>query len=270
MEVPVPRPAPYIGITGFMEPQEVTTALALFHACDHPGSGLNGRQLMVGALASGKTLRGEKNKWPNRYPVIGDDNDPFEDLFVPDRRALNLIHFSTDDAETLPEQIAQLVALGGKYLDGFQLNMRWPDPLLLARSIPLGYRTVLQLGAAALAEEGNDPVRVAKRITAYVGGSNGVSDVLIDASGGKGIPLDLETVTAYVEAIAHHDARLMSLGIGIAGGLSASTLPQLKSLLKKHPFLSIDAEGKLRDANDDLDPARVTAYIHQASLVFPT
>ena len=55
------------------------------------------------------------------------------------------------------------------------------------------------------------------------------------------------------------------LGIGIAGGLSADTLPHIAGLLQEIPDLSIDAEGQLRDENDHLDVNKAVRYVLAAS-----
>lgn len=59
---------PYIGITGFMSRDEVEEVLTVF-----PENST--RKLMVGVLASEKTLHGPTNKWPNRYPDRSFDTD---------------------------------------------------------------------------------------------------------------------------------------------------------------------------------------------------
>ncbi len=206
---------------------------------------------MVGVLASSKTLKGIPNKYPNRYP----DPKTFSSIFQADRRALNLIHYATDDRSTLRGQVGKLVELGGPYLDGFQFNIPWPSPSAIHRP---GLRTILQIGSRALEECANDPQRVCDKLTYY---DPEVTDVLIDASGGRGIPINAETAASYVEAISE---RIPRLGIGIAGGLSAESLGIIAPLLKRFPQTSIDAEGCLRTAEDHLDIARMTSYLASA------
>jgi hypothetical protein len=174
---------------------------------------------------------------------------------------LNLIHYATDDATTLPQQLEQLIEFGGPFLDGFQLNMRWPIKDMFAQQLK-GMRVVLQIGAAAQKDVRHDPETLVIALDEY---DDAITDILIDGSGGKGVPMDVDAVSRYVDAVA---GRYPHLGIGVAGGLSASTLPQLKTLIARHPFVSIDAEGRLRDANDDLNPASTVAYVRQAVNLF--
>ena len=230
------RPRPYIGVTGFMSLWDVNEAIkALFG--DQPGQPTH--DLMVGVLASAKTLAGQANKWPNRYPLVGS----ISNLFPPDRRTLNLIHYATDNRDTLGEQLAQLVQLSGPWLDGFQLNVAWPDAKQL-RGVR-GKRIVLQLGKRALEAEGNDPSNVAHRLVQY---TEYITDVLIDASGGLGISIDATQALEYVRAIAklHPD-----LGINVAGGLSADTLELVRPIVTEFPWVGIDAEGRLRTAQPE-------------------
>ncbi|MBI2450547.1 MAG: hypothetical protein HYV47_03355 [Candidatus Nealsonbacteria bacterium] len=110
---------PYVGITGFMRRQEVSAVLEQ--------ANLRVRMLMVGVLVSSKTLSGRQNKWPNRYPKIKE----MADIFPEDPNALNLIHYNTDEPETLANQLLELTDRGGHNLRGFQLNIAWPFPIEL-------------------------------------------------------------------------------------------------------------------------------------------
>lgn len=215
----------YVGVTGFMSQASVKDALELVGNDTHA-------KLMVGVLASSKTLRGERNKYPERYPLVSE----IARIFVPDRRALNLIHYATDDQLTLREQLCHLMKLGGPWLDGFQLNVYWPDK----DAIPLDAKyVVLQLGPRALSDEG-DLERLARSVYSYVGY---IKAVLIDASGGRGVPIDPEKAEAYIKAI--RDFCGNTFDIGIAGGLNADNLDRVRDLVQRYD-LSIDAEGGLR------------------------
>lgn len=250
---------PYIGVTGFTNKAEVSAALDTFDSL--PDWGL--RMFMVGVLASSKTLAGKTNKWPNRYPHVYD----IATLFPPHRRTLNLIHYSTDDRQTLHDQLRQLMRFGGMNLDGFQLNICWPEPSSITmpvRAVPTEKRVVLQLGRGALEEMGNNPEAIAKRLDAYRGL---ITDVLVDASGGRGIPMDLEPTHSYVRAIS---TRHPHFRIGVAGGLSSQTIGQLKPLTRHNlfPRLSVDAEGRLRTAEDHLDVEAMKNYISAVHRLF--
>jgi hypothetical protein len=227
---------PYIGITGFMSRREVE---AVFRAMP-----VSDRLLMVGVLASLKaTLRGEQNKWPNRYPKAQD----IHKIFFRSSRLLNLIHYNTKEPETLVEQLDEMSTLGGPNLDGFQLNMAWPSVRALEQyKEDWGGELVLQVGGKAFEMVHHSPQELADKVSGY---DHVVDYVLLDPSGGYGVPFDLEKAKAYIEALK---TKNLSVKIGTAGGLSPTTLDPLRKLLATYPELSWDAEGRLRDKEDHL------------------
>ncbi|MCE2499977.1 MAG: hypothetical protein J4G13_03840 [Dehalococcoidia bacterium] len=110
-----------------------------------------------------------------------------------------------------------------------------------------------------MASVDGDPSLLAQRCAEYAGI---VTDVLVDASEGLGIPLDAGRTVRYLEAIA---ATAPDLGLVVAGGLSAANVADLLSpLLPKWASVSIDAEGRLRDEDDRLDLGAATDYLEAA------
>jgi hypothetical protein len=237
---------PYIGVTGFMAYEQVEQALqAIPEKSSH--------DLMIGVLASSKTLSGIANRWPGRYPHICD----IEHIFNDDPRALNLIHYSTDERVTLLEQLQQLTELGGPYLDGFQLNICWPEISILREYVSEHPEMfiVLQVGTRAMAKcQSFDDFH--KKIETYL---PFISAVLIDPSGGLGKYLDSIDCSSYLASIAD-----LPVGLGVAGGLGPYTLGLLDPIIMdiSEP-LSIDAEGQLRTPKpeDALDLDKVKGYL---------
>ncbi|MDP3953950.1 MAG: hypothetical protein Q8Q06_00855 [bacterium] len=76
--------SPYIGITGFMSGDEVSFVLESF-----PNN--SERKLMVGVLASGKTIKGIPNDFLNRYPKP----ENMGNIFKIDKRCLNFVHLNS-------------------------------------------------------------------------------------------------------------------------------------------------------------------------------
>jgi len=243
---------PYDGVTGFTEARQIAAAIEAREGLRN----VRGRLLMLGVLVSSETLGGLAGKFPRRYPKV----EEIARLLPPHRRTLNLLHYSTTDPDSLREQIKQLIQLGGPNLDGFQINMAWPEPSLIRTDGK--YRVVLQLGRHALSMCNNNPREVAIRLNQY---RSIVNDVLIDMSGGRGIPMDVEAVIAYAHAINdRHDW----LGIGVAGGLSAATLEQLRPLVTVFPFVNVDAEGCMRTVEDHLHYGKMTDYLSAVDGLF--
>lgn len=237
--------SPYIGVTGFTARSEIEAALAALPA-------ETSYRLMAGVLVSSKTLAGERNRWAHRYPPVSS----ISRIFSPNERSLNLIHYSTDSRDTLTDQIATLIELGGPNLDGFQFNISWPLPAAIEPTA--GRRVVLQLGRTALEQMDCNPLRTALRLEDY---RSIITDVLIDKSGGRGESVCLHDALEYVQAIRD---RHPWLGVGVAGGLSGSAAEALRALLEAEPPISIDAEGKLRTPDDRLDLSAVAAYVRLA------
>ena len=245
-------PLPYAGVSGLVSRTEVLAALSAFPAC--------GRQLMVGVLASEKTLAGQQNRWHRRYPRV----ENIAGIFADDPRCLNLMHFGADtppDGDTL----ARLFELAGPRCHGFQFNGAWPyNPEIrtlrrLFERAGREPRIVLQAGPHVL---GACPTSLdlVMRVSAYADAGI-ATDILIDASAGRGEPLHVDLAEFrrrdLLDAFPH-------LGVGVAGGLSAEMVmvPRVARLLQSGA--SCDAEGKLRDGADGggrLMQEKVAAYL---------
>ncbi len=227
------RPLPYIGITGLSSHTETRAVL----------DGINtppGRLTMIGVLNSQNKNEGKPPKFPARYPELS----AIKEIFTDDSDVLNLIHYATRDQATLAEQLSHLIRIGGANLHGLQLNMAWPKPSSLEAASRSLERIVLQIGYRAL-ETGGQPDQVSARLKEYQGF---ITDILFDMSGGKGIPLNPSLARPYLERIsADHPA----LGIGIAGGLSATTLHLAEPIIKDFQFISVDIEGRVREEGTD-------------------
>ena len=234
---------PYIGITGFMSGGEVRVMLNLMPKnCS--------RKLMVGALIDWRTLNGlTPNKWPNRYPAIKE----ISGIFTDHQAVLNLAHYHTRELTTLYWQLEDIIKSCGPNLHGLQLNIAWPDPMILKllRAKP-GIQIVLQVGDRAFEMIRHSPERLATKIAEEYDGL--IDRVLLDPSGGTGKEFDPAEIAEYLSALKK--TRLdfgLNFGLGVAGGLSSKNLRRVEPLLSEFPDLSIDAEGRLRNSDDQLD-----------------
>ena len=246
---------PYVGITGFTTPDEVAAVVAVLP--ETPS-----RLLMCGVLLSNALLSGQASDAPNRCPPP----EAIAGIFSDDPRCLNLVHYRPRPGVNLADALARASEVGGPDCHGVQINATrgepWPDPAALVkygqRSGPR--RIVLQAGREAMASVDGNAGALARRCTEYAGI---VTDVLVDASEGLGVPLDAARSAEYLAAIADSAP---DLGLVVAGGLCAENIDQLLSpLLPRWAGVGIDAEGRLRDVDDRLDVGAARAYLDAAT-----
>lgn len=240
------RPTPYIGISGIMSRDEIRQIFSAIGFNDQ-------RPTAFGVLISAKTIRGIPNKYPNRYP----SPERLRDVFVRwNARDLLVLHYSADDDRTLTEDIGLAIQAIGRAPDGVQLNIKnpygeqLPNPNKVA-AIASTYprmRIILQIVSSMFSSRAD----LWRYVREY---AFSATDVLFDGSRGNGVdyfakPRNVDSVRADLLELR---SSFPHLGLGIAGGLSAHTLPQVEELLQEIPDLSIDAEGRLRDENDHLN-----------------
>jgi len=257
---------PYIGITGPISIQETKDVCKEF---SNAGYSMKSQHVpMLGFLASNKTINNQviQNK---RYPSI---KSLPELLRATDSQVLTMIHYNSREIETLSNQIAQI--FDGIYENGLcraiQLNIVWPDIGQVSK-IKEQYsemQIVFQASNKAMLEK--TPNQIAKGVRSY---GDSLSYVLIDPSGGRGLPFNLESSVAIYSELKE---QCPDLTIGFAGGFTGENVePRLKELFQrtKDDNFCIDAEGGLRDkisskyGDDLLNLKKVREYI-QSSLIF--
>lgn len=248
------RTAPYIGITGFCSRDEVDAVLKAAPA--NPG-----RLLMCGVLLSNARLSGDASGAPNRCPRP----DAIAGIFSEDPRCLNLVHYRPQPGADVAVALTRANEVGGPNCHGVQINATrgapWPDPAALAsyRQSCRPSRIVFQAGREAMESVNHQPEVLARRCAEY---SGLVTDVLVDASEGLGLPLDAARSADYLDAIR---SAAPELDLVVAGGLHAGNISELLSpLLPEWAAVNIDAEGRLRDADDHLNTDTAIAYLRAA------
>lgn len=233
---------PYIGITGFASPEDVTTAEQCAALVPR------GWRFMAGVLVSAKTLRGEDSP-RRRYPPLPSAAGLVRHLAAV---AWPVVHFNT--RATGEDLARELRALGRGLPEarGLQLNVVRPDPAAVAafrREFP-GVEVVLQVNRASLDAASPNVSEIDDYVAAY----DGLAEhALLDLSGGAGVPLDLPLARDVVRGWMH------AARPGVAGGLDAASVRQLEGLA-----VSCDAESRVRTAHDSLDHGRALAYVRAA------
>lgn len=244
----------YIGITGFMNKNEVKSMLTLIPEKSEV-------MLMVGVLASSKTLNNQKStKYFGRYPRLKD----IKDIFINNENMLKLIHFNSksNNHQDYLDELYLITESVGKNFDGFQLNNKWPNHKIITeykRKYP-NKVFVLQVGGRAYKAVQCSPELMTEKVSTY---SNLVDYVLVDPSGGKGIAFNVEEIKKCLNSLNKINKPFR---VGVAGGLGPETVENLLNpLIKNYPGICIDAEGQLRNKVDDsLDIDKCKKYLELA------
>lgn len=239
---------PYVGITGFKYREQVEAVRTAV---------IGERRLMVGVLASQRTLMHRESKPDGRSPKA----ENIAAIFPPGRQTLNLVHYYTEDQITLADQLTAVRYFGGPNCHGVQLNIAWPD-----REVLLEYQRdfpetvmVLQLGGRRWALTDYEPSELADKVMNLYG--NIADVILLDPSGGLGKEMDVNMLLPYVECLE----RGFRHRLAVAGGLHADNLELIRPLCDQFPGLSFDAEGKLHSGPGQLDLDHCQRYLQVAS-----
>ena len=248
--------SPYVGVTGFASRKEIANFLGKIDLDKTE------RLIMLGVLMSDRTMQNSPSlHWPNRYPSM----DVVKNIFPYDRNLLNLIHFCPGGPESLLEKLVTLTE-SVENLNGFQLNMTWPDPSVLEKykKVYPDKIIVLQIGNSAFKQVLESPERLVEKVCVEYADS--IDYVLIDGSGGEGKELDPTFMKDCLEEFGGYYSKKFE--IVIAGGLGPDTIDLINPIVDYSPYVSIDAECKLRDSNDVLDIEKARTYVQKALEMF--
>lgn len=243
---------PYIGVTDFTSRSQVERAKAAIPA------NVN-RRLHVGAMTSYKVIRGIPTSKGWEYVWLNEQG--LRELFANDPEVYNVIHYADYDhtqENRAPTTVLDLVTAWdrcGPYVDAIQLDMVWPRKEMLEefRHCRPDAEIILQVGSKALDQAGRYALDI---LDEYYGLAH---YALLDAGMGTGTPFDPE---AFLQLIDNTDFPPFQLAV--AGGLGPDTYSNLQPLLDEYPELSCDAQSRLRQSHNSLDPldmGRVIAYI---------
>jgi hypothetical protein len=213
---------------------------------------------MVGVMASPKSLAG----MPTRYDGVWLKPQDFPTVFLDDSRAFNVPHWADYKDRTTPEHLKQLMAHCQGKAHAIQLDMPWPDPdLVLDFRDSFDIPIILQVGRKSLETLGVAMGLIKPMLERINGYGTHISGILLDMSGGEGRDMDASYLSHYVQAISEDRP---DLTIAVAGGLGPDSLKLVEPLLKQFPWLSRDAQSRLRASGLSTDPIdwdRATAYI---------
>lgn len=240
------RPREYIGVTGFKTKEEVREIKEFHKGAWHYIP-------MYGVISSNKRFADPSSEG-STSPSLKNLEGIFREMPA---HALSAVHYFTPNRENLASEVIQVLNPLYGICNGLQINMDWPElnqvEMIKQKFPELGI--ILQLPKEGMKGD------VIQKAQAYQGL---VSYVLVDPSAGEGKDFSSEHITLMGDL---YEA-LPTIGIGIAGGLSADNIEKryesVASVLEK-PF-SIDAQGKLRTKDKTfLDLEKVKKYVDGAS-----
>jgi hypothetical protein len=251
----------YIGITDFTTSDQVDQMVNVF---TKSFSGKSARKLMVGAMMNRKSLLGLPNKWSEIYPKP----DIFKSIYSKKRdQVINTLHYADYEDDTSIDTLTKAFSIANacNALDAVQFDMIWPEKEITDTAAAVGLKVILQIGRKAMQCFNNDPAYIASKILDY---GDTVHGVLFDRSGGLGEPMDAELLRSYIieTKMIHPD-----LTIAVAGGLGPGQMHLVEPLIEQFPYLSVDAQGKLRRSGKSIHPIDwdlAEMYIQQSAKIF--
>jgi hypothetical protein len=262
---------PYVGVAGFMTAEEIVRAVETIPSgVRHP--------LAIGILTSAKTLRGEANKYPNRYPQVA--NIPAitragRSAFGERTDVLFVLHYSIDeigDLDGIPlRTLDKLVTDAG--FNALQINAT-PQTIQhpsfcknldwLAADHP-NFRVIVQIRPSG---DGDSMTTIVNMVLGIARDSRAIKDLIVDGSGGRGKPIDIVKVHALVMNIRascfEHGFGWHRFTIAVAGGLGPDLLKPVGDLARLLGPLGFDPERNVRDELDHMDIDRMQMFLRQA------
>ena len=257
---------PYVGVTGPVTAEETKDICREFSDAGY--SMEKNHVPMLGFLVSYKTLNNVPT--PNkRYPLISSIPKLLDET---NNQVLNMIHYNSKEMGTLSNQVKDI--FDGIYENGLcralQLNIVWPDISQVAKIKENHPFMQIVFQASNNAMGGKSPSQIARGVKDY---GDSISYVLIDPSGGRGVPFDLDSSVAIYSELKN---QCPNLTIGFAGGFAkenvALRLNEIIQRIDTNNFC-IDAEGGLRDklssdyGDDLLNIEKVRGYLKNSTVI---
>jgi hypothetical protein len=222
----------------------------------HPGHSVQRGQpflhkLAIGVLATAATLDGRSASKPKRYP----SPKAWRDLSPPPNVGFTLLHYGFKSGS--PDQALASIPLPGNFK-----GIQWNAPLDAVASKAhvealapwAGLRVVLQLRL-----EGEPDAAKLLSVARAHHARGTVTDLLLDASAGKGRAMNVEYVDGILKRFFgwFHD----EIGIGVAGGLRPGAMEHVLAWKRLYPRLSVDIESGVRDEQDNFVPDAAVQYL---------
>lgn len=241
-------PPNYIGVT---DVSQVSLSLNLCKLVE--GSGY---KMHIGVMTNFDTMK--NGIPPEKYQKVWRKRDQLAISFVNHPSAFNVIHYADykRNGRTTANVLRDVYQCGGEYCHGIQLDMIWPAAQIMwdTKEVHPYMKFILQVGRSAMSDiikdesDENSLFRLSDKLNKEYSGV--VDYVLIDFSGGEGIPFDTSKMLLILGHLHKHSPGFSYV---VAGGLHASNLNLVNEVLRYFP-VSWDAQGRLRLTGSSADP----------------
>jgi phosphoribosylanthranilate isomerase len=235
----------YIGVTGITSADDSEILYQHFlEQCE-----VEKISFMRGVLVSDKVLNGVSTS--NRYVRKND----LSTIFSEAHKTHNLVHYNTQNPQNLYYEMCDVLDWTPN-LSGFQLNVFQPDIFQVIEFLSRfpDQHMVFQIKAKYFDGDDNNVSKVLHNLVRVYGGI--FDTFLVEQS-----DIDLGRTRKIVEIL---DDLVGKESVGVAGGLSPSSVASLKDLVTTYPEISIGAESGLRDENDRFVLDKAKEYISKA------
>ncbi len=246
---------PYVGITGVKTLQDVFAISSSYRKYEY-NENVTG---MYGFPSSPRKLE-DYAKVGKRGPCM---NDLAKIVSAVSDEAIPMIHYYTKNFNMLADEIEQVFMLNNLYdvCKAVQLNLPWPK-INEVEKIKNKFRNMeIVLQISGWATEGFTLNEISEKVQEY---DALVDYCLFDPSMGRGIPFDLEEGIMMMNILSE---ALPNALMGVAGGFDGNNVGDKLKMIKEgyDADFFIDAEGGLRDNNNELDYEKVDAYLKNAA-----
>lgn len=180
-----------------------------------------------------------------------------------------IIHYNPSGDYDQPRVNDHILILMSECVDGIQWNgfatnqtpeTTPPFPKYISTAISsVDFISILQIGK----EDYENPTESTLRSKEHFYDMNH-THLLLDGSGGKGWPIDEEKAITWIKTLRQHGN---TKGIAISGGLGVDNLGVIDRIRKEVGYdleISIDAEGKLRDEENNFSVEKAKSFLEEA------
>jgi hypothetical protein len=245
-------PKSYICIAGITRPEHWRQIVA--HIPENPN-----QIVIIEPLVCHESLLGKASEYPKRFVSLPE----LRTLLRRHPNVLNLVRYTTSERLSLTSQLSRIVELCGPGIDGFQLELAWPDIEQL-RQFLAAYpkKLVLKIGQEAYQDVSRSKKRLSSRLMQYRGL---VQDIQLNLTEGNNDVFDPDQMLDLLKTL-----HVLPFGIGISGHLSSSVdSPGLKMILKSYPGVNISALRDFRSDEDDFLPEVAGCFLDNVFRIIP-